>query len=36
MLESEYQDDLGLFALAGFERIAFGSDIQERPNGFDL
>lgn len=33
---SEYQDDLRLFALAGFERIALEDDIYERPEGFDL
>ena len=33
---SEYQDDLRLFALAGFERIALEADVYERPEGFDL
>ncbi|MDO9630702.1 MAG: WYL domain-containing protein [Humidesulfovibrio sp.] len=33
---SEYQDDLRLFALAGFERISLEPDVYERPNGFDL
>jgi len=33
---SEYQNDLRLFALAGFERISLERDIYERPNGFDL
>ena len=33
---SEYQDDLRLFALAGFKRIALDDDIYERPEGFDL
>lgn len=33
---SEYQDDLRLFALAGFERIELEDDIYERPAGFDL
>jgi len=33
---SEYQDDLRLFALAGFERISLEDDIYERPEGFDL
>lgn len=33
---SEYQDDLRLFALAGFERVSLEADIYERPEGFDL
>lgn len=33
---SEYQDDLRLFSLAGFERISLESDIYERPKQFDL
>lgn len=33
---SEYQDDLRLFALAGFERISLEPDIYTRPEGFDL
>lgn len=33
---SEYQDDLRLFALAGFERIEMEDDVFERPEGFDL
>ncbi|MDF3608373.1 WYL domain-containing protein [Paracoccus sp. DMF-8] len=33
---SEYQEDLRLFALAGFERIAIEPDAYERPEGFDL
>jgi len=33
---SEYQDDLRLFSLAGFERVALETDIYERPEGFDL
>lgn len=33
---SEYQDDLRLFALAGFERIDFEDDVFERPEDFDL
>jgi len=33
---SEYQDDLRLFALAGFERVALEEEIFERPDGFDL
>lgn len=33
---SEYQDDLRLFALAGFERIALEDDVYERPEDFDL
>lgn len=33
---SEYQDDLRLFALAGFERIELEDDIYVRPAGFDL
>lgn len=33
---SEYQDDLRLYALAGFERIALEDAIYERPKGFDL
>ncbi len=33
---SEYQDDLRLFALAGFERISLEPDVYERPKEFDL
>lgn len=33
---SEYQDDLRLFALSGFERVALDDDVYERPDGFDL
>lgn len=33
---SEYQDDLRLFALAGFERIGLEDDVYERPEDFDL
>lgn len=33
---SEYQNDLRLFALAGFERIALEDDVYERPADFDL
>ncbi|MCZ8295565.1 MAG: WYL domain-containing protein [Rhodobacteraceae bacterium] len=33
---SEYQKDLRLFALAGFERIAQERDSYQRPDGFDL
>lgn len=33
---SEYQDDLRLFSLAGFERIDLEDDVFERPEGFDL
>lgn len=33
---SEYQDDLRLFALAGFERISLESDTYSRPESFDL
>lgn len=33
---SEYQDDLRLFALAGFERISLENEIFERPEQFDL
>lgn len=33
---SEYQDDLRLFALAGFERINLEDGVFERPEGFDL
>lgn len=33
---SEYQDDLRLFALAGFERIDLEDEVFERPEGFDL
>ena len=33
---SEYQDDLRLFALTGFEGIALEDDVYERPKGFDL
>lgn len=33
---SEYQDDLRLFALAGFEQVSLEDDIYERPEGFDL
>lgn len=33
---SEYQDDLRLFALAGFEQIELEPDVYTRPEGFDL
>ncbi|MCB5412055.1 helix-turn-helix transcriptional regulator [Pseudogemmobacter faecipullorum] len=33
---SEYQDDLRLFALAGFEQVALEADSYTRPEGFDL
>jgi predicted DNA-binding transcriptional regulator YafY len=33
---SEYQDDLRLFALAGFEQVSLENDVYERPEGFDL
>ena len=33
---SEWQDDLRLFALAGFEDVSLEPDIYERPDGFDL
>lgn len=33
---SEYQNDLRLFALAGFERISLEADVYERPEDFDL
>lgn len=33
---SEYQDDLRLYALAGFERAEPEKDVYERPEGFDL
>ncbi len=33
---SEYQDNLRLFALAGFERIVLDPDAYERPEDFDL
>ena len=33
---SEYQDDLRLFALAGFERVSLEPDVYTRPEGFDL
>ncbi|MDO5643375.1 MAG: WYL domain-containing protein [Paracoccus sp. (in: a-proteobacteria)] len=33
---SEYQDDLRLFALAGFERIEPEDEVFERPEDFDL
>lgn len=33
---SEYQDDLRLFALAGFEKVALEPDTYIRPEGFDL
>ena len=36
MAWSEYQDDLRLFALAGFERVSLESDVYERPEWFDL
>ena len=32
----EYQDDLRLFSLAGFERVSLEPDIYTRPEGFDL
>lgn len=33
---SEYQDDLRLFALAGFERIDLTNEVFENPKEFDL
>ncbi len=33
---SDYQQDVRLFALAGFERIELGDESFERPEGFDL
>lgn len=33
---SEYQDDVRLFALAGFERIELSEEVFERPDEFDL
>jgi predicted DNA-binding transcriptional regulator YafY len=33
---SAYQDDLRLFALAGFERVSLEADVYERPDSFDL
>lgn len=33
---SEWQDDLRLFALTGFERILLEQDVYERPAGFEL
>jgi predicted DNA-binding transcriptional regulator YafY len=33
---SEYQEELRLFALSGFERIDLETDAYERPEGFDL
>jgi predicted DNA-binding transcriptional regulator YafY len=33
---SEYQDDLRLFALKGFERVGLEQDVYVRPDGFDL
>lgn len=33
---SEYQNDLRLFALAGFERIDLEDEVFERPEGFNL
>ena len=33
---SEYQDDLRLFALAGFEKVALEADTYARPEGFNL
>lgn len=33
---SKFQDDLRLFALAGFERIDLENEVFERPEGFDL
>ena len=33
---SEYQDDVRLFALAGFERIELSDEVFERPVDFDL
>ena len=33
---SEWQDDLRLFFLAGFERISLEQDVYERPEGFNL
>lgn len=33
---SEWQSDLRLFSLAGFERISLANDVFERPEGFDL
>lgn len=33
---SEYQEDVRLFALAGFARVELGDEAFERPEGFDL
>lgn len=33
---SEYQDDVRLFALAGFERVEMSEEVFERPEEFDL
>lgn len=33
---SEYQEDVRLFALAGFERVELSDEAFERPEGFDL
>jgi predicted DNA-binding transcriptional regulator YafY len=33
---SEYQDDLRMFSLAGFERISLESKVYQCPEGFDL
>ena len=33
---SEYQEDVRLFALAGFERVELSDEMFERPEGFDL
>lgn len=33
---SDYQDDVRLFALAGFEQVALSDEVLERPDGFDL
>jgi len=33
---SEYQEDVRLFALSGFERVELGDEAFERPEGFDL
>lgn len=33
---SEYQEDVRLFALAGFERVELSDEVFERPKGFDL
>ena len=33
---SEYQNDVRLFALAGFERVELGDEVFERPDDFDL